>query len=31
MPEGAKDHSFGRVVAINQVVADIKEHFGVEE
>ena len=31
MPDGAKDHSFGRVVAINQVVADIKEHFGVEE
>jgi hypothetical protein len=31
MPEGAKDHSFGRVVAVNQVVANIKEHFGVEE
>jgi hypothetical protein len=31
MPEGAKDHSFGRVVAINQVVADIKQHFGVQE
>ena len=30
MPEGAKDHSFGRVVSINQVVEDIKEHFGVE-
>jgi wobble nucleotide-excising tRNase len=30
MPEGAKDHSFGRVVAVNQVVADIKERFGVE-
>lgn len=30
LPEGAKDHSFGRVVAVNQVVANIKEHFGVE-
>lgn len=31
MPEGAKDHSFGRVVAVNQVVANIKGHFGVKE
>ena len=31
MPEGAKDHSFGRVVAVNQVVANIKEHFVVKE